>query len=587
MNGVTRDELMGAFEQLQVRFEQQKSDIHAKDRAFNAQREAFVLRNIDHTVAMLDSISPDNPLHALAHSLSERLADQFEVWRKQVDARIKGAAFREGFNDSLLVFVYGKVKSGKSSLGNYVAWGHSEPTAQMKALAPVPPVYFSTEQTAVEGGDKHKEAEQSLQFRVGATEATSSIQGFRLPGLTWVDSPGLHSVNRANGDLAREYVEHADLILYTMSSQAPGRDSDMGEVAQLLADEKPLMVLLTGSDTTDEDEDEDGNETCEIVMKPLKDQQAQVKYVSDELVKLKDTALQSTRVLPLSTRFAETHPQALADSGVGALFATLNSICVSDGLRLKLTTPMQNLRNAIKDTAADLSLVAELANGFEQQIRDQGNSIKQEVRNLGLTGAARMSRYVNQLFDAGYDDKLEGKLRKELATVMGQLADEAMQLIGNKQRDGLKKAFDASRLGALPEYREITEAKQYRAGTESGTKTAWGAGGTLIGGAIGFLVGGIPGALLGASLGSTSSLAGRSAKARYATHQVVVGDNLEEQRQAALDAFAHAVPALLGEHVMNLYEPVRASMQNYCEVLVTEITRLNDQLDSLLETARP
>ena len=54
-----------------------------------------------------------------------------------------------------------------------------------------------------------------------------------------------------------------------------------------------------------------------------------------------------------------------------------------------------------------------------------------------------------------------------------------------------------------------------------------------------------------------------------------------------LDAFANAVPALLGEHVMNLYEPVRASMQNYCEVLVTEITRLNDQLDSLLETARP
>ena len=68
-----------------------------------------------------------------------------------------------------------------------------------------------------------------------------------MPGLTWVDSPGLHSVNRANGDLAREYVEHADLILYTMSSQAPGRASDMGEIGELLADKKSLMVLLTGS----------------------------------------------------------------------------------------------------------------------------------------------------------------------------------------------------------------------------------------------------------------------------------------------------------------------------------------------------
>jgi len=35
MNAVTRDELVGAFERLQTQFEEQKSDIHAKDRTFN------------------------------------------------------------------------------------------------------------------------------------------------------------------------------------------------------------------------------------------------------------------------------------------------------------------------------------------------------------------------------------------------------------------------------------------------------------------------------------------------------------------------------------------------------------------------
>ena len=35
---------------------------------------------------------------------------------------------------------------------------------------------------------------------------------------------------------------------------------------------------------------------------------------------------------------------------------------------------------------------------------------------------------------------------------------------------------------------------------------------------------------------------------------------------------------------MGLYEPERASMQRYCEVLVAEITRLNDRLDTLVET---
>lgn len=584
MNAVTRDELMGAFEQLQAQFEQQKSDIHAKDRAFNLLRQGFISSNIEHTQALFGAVSNDNPLHDLAQGLSERLADQFAVWQKQVDIRAKGAQFRENVNDSLLVFVYGKVKSGKSSLGNYVAWGHSEPTAQLKAQAKVQPVYFSAEQTAVEGGDKHKEAEQNLQFRVGATEATSSIQGFRLPGLTWVDSPGLHSVNRANGDLAREYVEHADLILYTMSSQAPGRASDMGEIGELLDDKKSLMVLLTGSDTTEEDEDDDGNAVCEIVMKPAKDRQAQVDYVNNELLRLDDNALKYTHVLPLSTRFAETHPDDLASSGVGDLFQTLKGICDGNALQLKLATPMKNLSNAIKDTAADLVLVADLVNGFEQQIREQGKAIEQEVRTLGLAGAAQMGRYVNQLFDAGYNEKLEGKLRDQLAQVLGKRADDALRHIGKTQQAGLRRAFDASRLSALPEYREVTEAKEYQAGTEAGTKTAWGTGGAVLGGVVGFFLGGVPGAIAGASLGGAASAAGRSAKARYETHQVVVGDNLEEQRQAALDAYANAVPALLAEHVMSLYEPVRAAMQCYCEGLVTEIARLNDRLDYLVET---
>ena len=88
------------------------------------------------------------------------------------------------------------------------------------------PTYFSGQKTEVKGGDAAKEAETKKEFRVGATEATSSIQGFSLDGLTWIDSPGLHSINQENGDLAKDYVEHADLILYTMKSDSPGRRAD-------------------------------------------------------------------------------------------------------------------------------------------------------------------------------------------------------------------------------------------------------------------------------------------------------------------------------------------------------------------------
>lgn len=582
MTTVTRDDLMSAFERLKVQFEHQKSDIQAEERRFDELRLAFVGQITQHTETMLGSVNNDNPLRNLAESLSMRLSDQFNVWRQQVDARAKGTKFREGFNDSLLVFVYGKVKSGKSSLGNYVAWGHSEPTPQMKALR-VQPQYFSAEQTSVKGGDKQKEAEHNLQFRVGATEATSSIQGFRLPGLTWVDSPGLHSVNQVNGDLAREYVEHADLILYTMNSQAPGRASDMDEVGELLHDNKSVMILLTGSDTTEEDEDDDGNCVCEIVMKSRLDQQKQVDYVSRELSCLHTRATDLTQIVPLSTRFAETHPSAFADSGVDILFQKLANICRSEALALKLATPMNNLRSAIRETAQDLSLVEELVKDFDLKIQGQDKAIGQDLQNLGLQGTAQMRSYVNQLFAAGNRDKLEGKLREKLVRVIGELADEAMNRIGEKQRDGLQSAFDASRLSALPEYREVTVEKEYMSGTESGTKTAWGVGGAIAGGLIGFFVGGPAGAAVGASLGSAASTVGRSAQARYETHQVVIGDNLEEQRQAALDAYANAVPTLLTAHVLGLYEPVRDSMLRYCKALDTEMTNLIDQLGPLGE----
>ena len=38
--------------------------------------------------------------------------------------------------------------------------------------------------------------------------------------------------------LAREYLDHADLILYTMKSDAPGRASDLTEIRDLIHNDK-------------------------------------------------------------------------------------------------------------------------------------------------------------------------------------------------------------------------------------------------------------------------------------------------------------------------------------------------------------
>ena len=140
MSTVTRDELMHVFQQLQGQFSSQKQNLADAQQRFDELRTGFVENMLQHTERMVSTVSKGNPLKEGAAQLAGRLTDQFSVWEERAKVRSAGAQFREDYNDSLLVFVYGKVKSGKSSLGNYVAWGHSEigrASCRERVLSPV------------------------------------------------------------------------------------------------------------------------------------------------------------------------------------------------------------------------------------------------------------------------------------------------------------------------------------------------------------------------------------------------------------------------------------------------------------------
>lgn len=581
---ISRGDLTDAFKILQSEFDSKKSDIKYKETEFDKQRKNFVQQLDMREKNLSKLIGKSNPLITLAEGLTKEFQGIFDRWEEQVSARAKGTKFRDDFGDSLLVFIYGKVKSGKSSLGNYMAWGHSEPTPDVKKKS-LQPIYFSAEQTQVKGGDKAQEAKNNLQFRVNATEATSSIQGFKLPGLTWVDSPGLHSVNAVNGDLAKEYAEHADLILYTMNSQAPGRASDMEEIKELLNSNKKLMILLTGSDTTDEDEDSDGNIITLTVMKDAADRESQVQHVHKELKVLNNNKNILSEILPISTRYAELNPtsEGLSDSGMGRLMYELKTICKSQALDIKLNTPMENLRNSIRMTTSDLIGTKEVISNFSKSIYKQKEILDRELASLGVQGASQMSSYINQIFTDVQQHDLEKLLRKKTEEIIAQLTLNAFKVIGESQQNEFKQAFDSSRLADIPAYKEITEEKEYLVGIKKSNKGYWRLGGALAAGAIGLLVAGPAGAALGASLGSSASLAGKSASAEYGKHDVVVGDNKEEQRQSAIENYSKILPNILTLHVNSLYSPLCDAMLQYCIALENDMNKLSSTFEKLAQ----
>jgi polynucleotide 5'-kinase involved in rRNA processing len=64
------------------------------------------------------------PSHTLARFMTEfndELADIVQDRLDRIEKHDRNTAFRKGLTDSLVVFVLGTVKAGKSSLGNYMA----------------------------------------------------------------------------------------------------------------------------------------------------------------------------------------------------------------------------------------------------------------------------------------------------------------------------------------------------------------------------------------------------------------------------------------------------------------------------------
>jgi len=379
-----RECLLNLLRSLQVNFEIPIAQAKIHENYFHIIYEEFAHRFFDHLAFVRKNIPKNTQISQKVLDVIDELEETQIVLNRKVARRENGIEFREDFGKSLLVFITGKVKSGKSSLGNYIVWGHTDPDEALKqqVVPHLVPSYFSHENNAVDGGGANNEAQRQREFCVGATEATSSIQGFKLPGLTWVDSPGMHSINKLHEELARDYVEHADLILYTMKSDAPGRASDLAEIQQLLGKDKKVLLLLTGSDDVEEDFDDETDSLVQtVVMKDAKRREKQHAYVREALRELAngsgDSRIINLEIVSISARYAQLNaddPAAFSESGMELLFEKLHWIAQSDGIRIKQRAPIDRVSGLLQRCRHDLKYCRELLSSFGRQSKEEHES---------------------------------------------------------------------------------------------------------------------------------------------------------------------------------------------------------------------
>lgn len=596
---MTRNEFLSSFRQLQNSFESSLQEAQQLDGQFETIYRNFTkdvtshIQNAEKSLAKTD----ENPLRQKVQAFFHALQNIDEEWRTKLNSKEKGIHFRKDFEDSLLVFVYGKVKSGKSSLGNYMAWGQSDNSSQIQQQIPKAehPEYFSHARTDVASGDAEKEAEKTKQFRVGAIEATSSIQGFKLPGLTWVDSPGLHSFNGENGDLSKDYVQHADLIVYTMKSDAPGRATDLAEICDLCNQQKKVVLLITGSDDTEENI-VDGEIVTEIVMKSPERQKEQQQFVLKELAEIGLSSQHNNlQILSVSTKYAELHADNasnLKNSGMSDLFVRLNQISQEEGVQLKRQTPLKNfnyfLSSCLKDLSPYQALLSEFSRTIQnlslsldsrsaQAIQKAQNSIKATIEQDFSTLASYRDD-VEQMNAALATKKLEWN--NQLNTLLQDAIHEVFSSI-TEELDGALVATVQTSSFEIPEF-NLEQVEDSYTVMHKGNRTKRGGLGGLVGGVGGFLVGGVAGAAIGATLGSgLGGALGSSSSIETKTITLTVGDNLQDLCNGTTALYGNELQKVLDKQTKALKTGVVDKARIFMSAIETSVKDTNAKLEQL------
>lgn len=276
---------------------------------------------------------------------------RIQQWLDRVNSYMDGKEFINRFEKSMLVVIFGNVNVGKSSIGNFISGAVDE----LRDYYDEVPDYYVYDFAY---GSKENEPIKMTEnrFKENYTEETSTIQYYTLKdGLTWVDSPGIHSINGQNEDLAKKYVDYADLVLFVMSSASVAKYDEYVELSRLINKKKPLLAVINKSDKKEIDE-VDGMLVKKFVPKSDKDRKAQEEYVKSLFEERKKDLvhIDSLDSISMSTLLAKNaikndSYKMFEYSGMPKFYGKLGELLKDNAIELKTEAPKQRINSLIKE----------------------------------------------------------------------------------------------------------------------------------------------------------------------------------------------------------------------------------------------
>lgn len=312
----------------------------------------------------------DKSIQEIYDASTKVLKDTLDGLTKELEEARNGMQFIQDNENSLNVVVFGKVKAGKSYLGNLMM-GNAirklpKKTSYDRLEQPKVKVY---DQGTCTTQDKLKEVTEendaSGGFGVDNREATRVIQLFHLGAMTWVDTPGFGSLTEENQELAREYVKNADLVIFASNSDAAGTQQDFQEMKELYDMGKRFLLVLTQSDILEEDCDDEGNIVQNPAPKSDDDRRSTENYMKETLkkhgIKLGDENILTISVFLGLTALEKGEEARFESSNMGKFWNLLSDITEQEGTILskkafgdRVNTALQSLQDKLKDAEKKL-----------------------------------------------------------------------------------------------------------------------------------------------------------------------------------------------------------------------------------------
>lgn len=363
----------------------------------------------------------ETPVQKLLEAEIGKWQQRLTVCKGIVQENVRGHEFQNRFQKQALIIVFGIVKAGKSTLGNFI---HGKAFRN----APFDNVYKSKlpKSRIIVEEQGRKDVNEKEQFDENSIESTCSAQYFELPGMVWVDTPGIGAIEQKTDirpleQIAQQYVQYADLVIFLSSSASPGVKEDIENYKRLYLAGKRALIIITRSDTSEIDFDENGNRIQCIVPKDPERRRRQEEYLLKAMV---EQGIESKDIsaISISTRLAENGIAKMDDalwagSNMGLLFRKITDVIGNELiLELKKENPRQQLNSAINamlspDMEGNSLLV------LRKELQETRMELKKRFDSLAPEGD------LVQMIVDDVTDKLRGVIRQEIDSQRDESGD--------------------------------------------------------------------------------------------------------------------------------------------------------------------